>query len=134
MWTPKNGNELKKKTRPISLEQPTNSPVNASPDATPQEAERDHDDKRRRIDEPVSPVFTVAQDELLASSPVHFDSETKNDEIAVDVPLPEEPTEMSGESGQGWSPEEAFFSLAWCATSATAQGGKDEPLVTCRKT
>ena len=132
MWTPKNGNELKKKTRPISLEQPTNSPVNASPDATPQEAERDHDDKRRRIDEPVSPVFTVAQDEVLASSPVHFDSETKNDEIAVDVPLPEEPTEMK------WSRldhrRSILHSLAWCATSATAQGGKDEPLVTCRKT
>ena len=59
--------------------------------------------------------------------------ETKDDEIAVDVALPEEPTGMSGESGQGWITEEAFFSLAWCATSATAQGSKDEPFVTCRE-
>ena len=76
------------------------------------EAERDHDDKRRRVDELVSPVFTVAQDEVLASSPVHFDSETKNDEIAVDVALLEEPTGMSEESGRGWITEEAFFTVS----------------------
>ena len=93
---------MRGKTRPISLEQPTDSPVNASPDAAPQEAERDHDDKRRRIDEPVLPVSTVAQDEVSTLSPVPFESETRNDEITVDVPLLEEPTEMSGESGQGW--------------------------------
>ena len=67
---------------------------------------RDHDDKRRRIDEPVSPVSTVAQDEVSTLSPVPFDSETRNDDTAVDVPLPEEPAEMSGESGQGWIKEE----------------------------
>ena len=67
------------------------------------------------VDEPVSPVLTVAQDEVLASSPVHFDSETKNDEIAVDVALPEEPTGMSEKSRRGWITEEAFFtvSLGW---------------------
>ena len=81
-----------RKTRPVS---PTNS------DAAPREAKRDHDDTRRRVDELVSPVFTVAQDEVSASSPVHFDLETKNDETAVDVALPEEPTGMSEESGQG---------------------------------
>ena len=78
-------------------------------DATPREAERDHDDKRRRIDEPVSPVSTVAQDEVSTLSSVPFDSETRNDDVAVDVPLPEEPTEMSGENGQGWITGEAFF-------------------------
>ena len=41
-----------------------------------------------------------------------FDSETRNDEIAVDVPLPEEPTAMSGENGQGWITEEAFFTVS----------------------
>ena len=40
------------------------------------------------------------------------DSETRNDEIAVDVPLPEEPAEMSGENGQGWIAEEAFFTVS----------------------
>ena len=99
---------MRGKTCPISLEQPTSSPLNASPDAAPQEAERDHDDKRRRIDEPVSPVSTVAQDQVSTLSPVSFDSETRNDEIAVDVPLPEEPTEMS----QGWITEEAFFTVS----------------------
>ena len=109
---PEARSRMRGKTQPISLEQPTSSPVNASPDATPQEAERDNDDKRRRIDEPVSPVYTVGQDEVSTSSPVPFDSETRNDEIAVDVPLPEEPTEMSGERGQGWITEEAFFTVS----------------------
>ena len=76
------------------------------------EAERDHDDKRRRIDEPVSPVSSFAQEEVSTLSPVPFDSETRNDEIAVDVPLPEEPTEMSGESGQDFITEEAFFTVS----------------------
>ena len=92
---------MRGKTRPTSLEQTTVSPVNASSDATPQKAERDHDDKRRRIDEPVSPVSTVAQDEVSTLSPVSFDSETRDDEIVVDVPLPEEPGEMSGENRAG---------------------------------
>ena len=77
-----------------------------------QEAEEDHDDKRRRIGEPGPPVPTVAQDEVSTLSPVPSDSETNNDEIAVDVPLPEEPAEVSGENGQGWITEEAFFTVA----------------------
>ena len=101
---------MRGKTRLISLEQPTVPPVSASPDTTRQEAEGDNDDKRRRIDEPGSPVSPVAQDEVSTLSPVPFDSEKRNDEIAVDVPLPEEPAEMSGENGQGWITEETFFS------------------------
>ena len=50
--------------------------------------QRNHDDKRRRIDEPVSP-------------------ETRNDEVAVDVPLSEKTAEMSSENCQGWITEEA---------------------------
>ena len=127
MWTPKRED--------ISLEQSTNAPVNANLDAAPQEAERDHDDKRRRIDEPVSPVSTVAQDEISTLSPVPFDSETRDDEIAVDVALPEEPTGMSGESVQGWITEEAFFKVSPGGQPVRQhKGGKDEPLVTCRKT
>ena len=37
--------------------------------------------------------------------------ETKNDEIAVDVALPEETAETSGENGQGWITE-AFFTIS----------------------
>ena len=103
---------MRGKTRPISPEQSTSALVNANRDAAPQEAERDQNDKRRRVDEPVSPVFTVAQDEVSTLSPVHFDSETRDDEIAVDVALPEEPTGMSGESGRGWITEEAFFTVS----------------------
>ena len=94
---------MRGKTRLISFEQPTVSPVNASTDTTRQEAEGDHDDKRRRIDEPAPPVSTVAQDDVSTLSPVPIDSETRTDEIAVDVPLPEEPAEMSGENGQAGS-------------------------------
>ena len=35
-----------------------------------------------------------------------FDSDTRNDEVAVDVPLLEETVEMSGENSQGWITEE----------------------------
>ena len=83
-----------------------------SPDTTQQEAEEDHDDNRRRIDEPESTVPTAAQDEVLTPCPVTFDSETKKDEVAVDVPLPEETVEMSGENSQGWITEEAFFTVS----------------------
>ena len=41
-----------------------------------------------------------------------FDPETRDDEIAVDVALPEEPTGMSGESGRSWITEEAFFTVS----------------------
>ena len=106
---------MRGKTRPISLEQSTSALVKANFDAAPQEAERDHIDKRRRVDQLVSPVFTVAQGEVLASSSVHFVSETRDDETAVDVALPEEPTGFSGQSGQGWITEEAFFTVSPCA-------------------
>ena len=102
---PEEWRRMKGKTRAVSPEQSTSALVNANFDAAPQEAERDHGDKGRRVDEPVSPVFTIAQDEVLASSPVHFDSETQDDEITVDVALPEEPTRMSGESGRDWITE-----------------------------
>ena len=103
---------MRGKTRPISPEQSTSALVNANLDAAPQEAERDHDDKR--VDELVSPVCTVAHDEVSTLSPVPYVSETRDDEIAVDIALPEEPTGMSGESGQGWITEEAFFTVSPC--------------------
>ena len=109
---PESRRRMRGKTRLTSLEQPSAPPASASPDTTQQEAERDHDDQRRRIDEPVSPVFTVAQDAVSTLSPVPFDSETRNDEVAVDVPLPEETAEMCDENGQGWITEEAFFTVS----------------------
>ena len=104
-------------------------------ETTQREAEEDHDDKRRRFDEPESTVLIVAQDEVLTLCPVTFDSDTRNDEVAVDVPLPEETVETGGEISQGWITEEAFFTVPLGARqSATAQRGEDEPVVTCRKT
>ena len=38
--------------------------------------------------------------------------ETRNDEIAADVPLPEEPAEMSSDQPQGWITEEACFTVS----------------------
>ena len=35
--------------------------------------------------------------------------ETRSDEIAADVPLPEEPEAMGSDQPQGWITEEAFF-------------------------
>ena len=83
-----------------------------SPDTTQKETKEDHDDKRRRIDEPESTVPTDAQDEVLAPCPVPCDSDTRDDEVAVDVPLLEETAEMSGENSQGSITEEAFFTVS----------------------
>ena len=44
--------------------------------------------------------------------PETFDLVTRDDEIAVDVALPEETVEMSGENSQGWITEEAFFTVS----------------------
>ena len=109
---PESRRRMRGKTRLTSPEQPSVPPANASPDTTQQEAEEDHDDKRRRSDEPESTVPTAAQDEVWTPCPVTFDSVTRDDEVAVDVPLPEETVEMSGENSQGWITEEAFFTVS----------------------
>ena len=41
-----------------------------------------------------------------------LDTETNNDEIAADVPLPEDPAEMSGDQPQTWITEEAIFTVS----------------------
>ena len=56
MWTPNLGDECEGKPRLTSLEQPSAPTANTSPDTTQQETKEDHDDKRRRIDEPESTV------------------------------------------------------------------------------
>ena len=95
---------MRGKTRLVSPEQPNAPLSNATTDTGRQETAGDHDDKRRRVDEPESPISPVAQNEA--------PSETRNDEIAVDVPLAEEPAEVSGENDQGWITEEAFFTVS----------------------
>ena len=107
---PESRRRVRGKTRLTSLEQPSVPPADTSPDTTQQEAEEDHDDKRRRIDEPESTVPTGAQDEVLAPCPVTLESDT-SDEVAVDVPLAEETVEISGENSQGWITE-AFFTVS----------------------
>ena len=76
----------------------------------------------------------VAQNEAPVLNPVSFDKVTKNDEIAADVPLPEEPVVMSGDRPRSWITEGAFLSLAWRTTSTATQGDKNEPVDTCGKT
>ena len=112
MWAQNPRRRMRGKTRLTSLEQPSAPPASACLDTTQPEAEEDHDDKRRRIDEPESTVPTVAQDEVLTPCPVTFDSDTRDDEVAVDVPLPEKTVEMSGDNSQGWITEEAFFTVS----------------------
>ena len=115
VWTPKSRRRMRGKTRLTSLEQPSAPTANTSPDTTQQETKEDHDDKRRRIDELESTVPTAARDEDSVPCPETFDSVTRDDEIAVDVPLPEETvemSEMSGENSQDWITEEAFFTVS----------------------
>ena len=129
---PESRRRMRGLTRLTSLEQPSAPTANTSPDNTQQETKEDHDDKRRRIDEPESTVPTAAQDEVWVPCPETFDSVTREDEIAVDVPLLEETVEMSGENSQGWITEEAFFTFSPGAPQV--RGGEDEPVVTCRET
>ena len=75
----------------------------------PQKTTGDHEDKRRRVDEPETPLSPVVQNEAPVLNPVSSDMETKNDEVAADAPLPEEPAEMSGDQPQGWIKEDAFL-------------------------
>ena len=126
---------MRGKTRLISLEQPTGSP--RSMQALMQH-QRQKEIMMTREEESMnlfhqSPQLLKTTSQPL--SPVPFDSETRNDEIAVDVPLPEGPTEMSGKNGLGWITEEAFFTVSPGARLVRQpQGGKDEPIVTCRGT
>ena len=109
---PNSRRRMRGKTRLIGLEQPSAPTANKSPDTTQQETKEDHDDKRRRIDEPESTVPTTAQDEVLVRCSETFDLVTRDDEIAVDVALPEETVEMSGENSQSWITKEAFFTVS----------------------
>ena len=109
---PESRGRMRGKIRLIGLEQPSAPTANTGPDTTQQETKEDHDDERRRIDEPESTVPTAAQDEVLVPSPETFDLVTRDDEIAVDVALPEETVEMSGENSQDWITEEAFFTVS----------------------
>ena len=118
---------MRGKTGTVSTEQPTAPLSSATTDTARQEIACDHDDKRRRVDEPGAPT-SVAQNGAPILNPVSFELETRNDEIAVDVPLLEDQTEVSGDHSQGWITEGAFHSLAWRTTSTATQGGENEPI------
>ena len=116
---------MRGKTGTVSTEQPTAPLSNATTDTARQETAGDHDDKRRRVDEPEAPISPVAQNEAPILNPVSFVLETRNDEIAVDVPLSEEQVEKSGDHRRS-----SFYSLATASTAT--QGGENEPIDTCR--
>ena len=109
---PESRRRMRGKDRLIGSEQPSAPTADTSSDTTQQETKEDHDDKRRRIDEPEATVLTAAQDEVLVQCPETFDLVTRDDEIAVDIALLEETVEMSGENSQGWITEEAFFTVS----------------------
>ena len=102
---------------------------------TTQETAGDHGEKRIRVDELEAPIPPVAQNEAPILYPVSFDLETRNVEIAVDVPLLEEPAETSGDNNQGWITEEACLQSRLVHDTSTAtQGGKHESVDICRET
>ena len=122
---------MRGKTRTVNADQPTAPPTNAAADTAPQETVGEHDDKRRRVNEPEA-LSPVVRNEAPVLNPVSFDMETKNDEIAADVPLPEEPAEMSGDQPQGWITEVACIAVSPRRTTSTAtQRDKHEPVDTC---
>ena len=126
---------MRGKTRIVGADQPTAAPSNATTDIARQETVEDHDDKTRRVEEPEAPLSPVVQNEAPVLNPMSFDMETKNDEIAADVPLPE-PAEMSGDQPQGWITEEAFFTVSPGTRQVRQRKEIDEnePVDTCGKT
>ena len=68
-----------------------------------------HNKKRRRVEEPETPLSPFAQNEAPVLNPVSFVMKTGHDKGAADVPLPEEPAEINGDHPQGWITEEAFL-------------------------
>ena len=127
MWTPKREDEREEKPDPSALSSQRSHQSQALMHYHKKQREIMMTREDESMNLSVSPVSTVA--------PVPFDSETRNDEIAVDVPVPEEPTEIEWRERSGLDHRRSILhSLAWCATSATAQGGKDEPIVTCSET
>ena len=95
---PASRRRMRGKDRLIGSEQPSAPTADTSSDTTQQETKEDHDDKRRRIDEPEATVLTATQDEVLVQCPETFDLVTRDDEIAVDIALLEETVGMSGEN------------------------------------
>ena len=109
---PESRRRMRGKDRLIGSEKPSAPTADTSSDTAQQETKEDHDEKRKRIDEPEATVLTVAQDEVLVQCLETFDLVTRDDEIAVSVALPGEAAEMSGETSQGWITEEAFFTVS----------------------
>ena len=79
----------------------------------------------------------------LEERPLHdgdfsYEDITGQDEPPVDSPPTQGESTATGPPGPDGEGQvvvrNILHSLAWCATSATAQGGKDEPIVTCRET
>ena len=75
---------MRGQTRTVSTDQPTAPPTNAAADTARQETVGEHDDKRRRVNEPEAPLSPVVRNEAPVLNPVSFDMETKNDEIAAE--------------------------------------------------
>ena len=104
---------MRGKTRTVSTDQPTAPSSNITTDTARLETEGDHDDKRRRSDEPETQLSPVAQNE----APVLDPCRRSQQEWAV----------ISFKVG-------SRNSLAWRTTSTATQGGKHEPVDTCRRT
>ena len=132
---PESRRRMRGKDRLIGSEQPSAPTADSSSDTTQQETKENHDDKRRRIDEPEATVLTATQDEVLVQCPETFDLVTKDDEIAVDIALLEETVEMSGENSQGWITEETFFTVSPGERQVRQRNeSEDESVVTGRET
>ena len=72
---------MRGKTRIVSTDQPVAPCSTVTTDTARQETEGDHDDKRRRVDEPETSPSPVAQNEAPVLDPVSLDMETRKDEI-----------------------------------------------------
>ena len=76
---------MRGKTRTARTDQPTTPLSEATTDTARQETVGDHDDKRRRVDEPETPLSPVVQNEAPVLNPVSFNMETKNDRCRCSV-------------------------------------------------
>ena len=119
---------MREKTRTVSTDQPTVPPSIATTDTARQETVGDHDDKRRRVDEPETPLSPVVQNEAPVLNPCHLIWTRKMMRSLQMFRCLRSQPEVSGDQLQGWTTEEALF------TVSPGEGNKNEPVDTWRKT
>ena len=105
---------MRGRTRSVSTDQPTAPPSIATTDTVQQETAGDHDDERRRVDEPETPLSPVGQNEALVLNPVSFDWEREMMRSLQVFRCLRSQQKWAVISLKNGSRKRHFYSLTWC--------------------